>query len=121
MMLKQILAGSAGLVFLAASAAPVFASDLRIPTVLDNNSLQTCESAIRSQISPAEIRETYHDRSTDGSHMIYANVRTWEDGKLENTRVTCQTSGSGMRLQALETASGRWVERQDLAYGLSQN
>ena len=121
MMLKQMLAGAAGLLFLAASAAPVVASDLRIPTVLDNNSLQTCESAIRSQVGAAEIRETYHDRSADGSHTIYANVRTWEDGKLENTRVTCQTSASGMRLKALETASGRWVENQDLAYGLSQN
>lgn len=121
MMLKQMLAGSVGLMFVAASAAPVMANESRFTTVLDNNSLQTCESAIRRQISPVEIRETYHDRSHDGKHMIYANVRTWEGGKLEDTRVTCQTSDSGMRLQDLSTASGRWVERQDLAYGLSQN
>ena len=118
-MLKQVVAGSAGLLFLAASAAPVFASDVRSAANLDRNSLQTCESAIRSQVRPVDIRETYHNRSADGTHMIYANVRTLESGKLENTRVSCQTSVSGLRLQELNTASGRWVE--GLAYGISQN
>lgn len=118
-MLKPVVAGSAGLLFLAASAAPVLASDIRSAANLDRNSLQTCESAIRSQVRPVDIRETYHDRSADGTHVIYANIRTLEDGKLENTRVTCQTSVSGLRLQELNVASGRWVE--GLAFGLSQN
>ncbi len=120
-MLKHVLAGSAGLLFIAATAAPVAAHDARSATVLDMNSLQTCESAITNQIGAADIRETYHDRSADGTHVIYANVRAWKDGKLQHTRVTCQTSESGLRLQGLETASGRWVQEQDLAYGLSQN
>lgn len=119
-MLKQVVAGSAGLLFLAASAAPVLASDARSAGNLDRNSLQTCESAIRNQVRPVDIRETYHDRSEQGTHVIYANVRTLEDGKLANSRVTCQTSASGLRLQGLETASGRWVEGS-LAYSLSQN
>lgn len=118
-MLKQVVAGSAGLLFLAACAASAFASDVRSAANLDRNSLQTCESAIRNQVRPVDIRETYHDRSGNGTHVIYANVRTLENGKLENTRVTCQTSVSGLRLEALDTASGRWVE--NLAYGLSQN
>jgi len=120
-MLKHVVAGSAGLLFLAATAAPVLASNIGSATVFDNNSLQTCETAIRNQVGSSDIRETYHDRSADGAHMIYANVRTWESGTLEHKRVTCQTSESGMRLQALNTASGRWVEKQNLAYGLSQN
>lgn len=116
-MSKSIVAGAAGLLLLAVTAQS-HASDVRATAQLDRNSLQTCEAAIRNQVRPVDIRETYHDRSS-GNHVIYANVRTLQEGKLETVRVTCQTSASGRRLQGLETASGRWVE--GMTYGLSQN
>ncbi len=117
-MSKLVLAGSAGLLCLAFSTTPAFAGDPRFAG-LDRSSLNTCESAIRNQLRPVEIRETFHDRDRDGGHVIYANVRMLEDGKLQPVRVTCETSVSGMRLKQLSTANGRWVE--GLARGLSQN
>lgn len=117
-MTKLVLAGSAGLLCLAVSTTTAFASDPRFAG-LDRNSLNACESAIRNQVRPVEIRETFHDRDHEGGHVIYANVRVLENGKLEPVRVTCETSVSGMRVKAVSTASGRWVE--GLASGLSQN
>ncbi|HSG89453.1 MAG TPA: hypothetical protein VLA56_09585 [Pseudomonadales bacterium] len=72
--------------------------------------LETCDSAVQSELDRAVIKDTFHNRRADGGHDLYFNVVQMENGAPVAKRVTCSTTATGRTVTDLRAEAGRWVE-----------
>ena len=77
---------------------------------LASQPLASCERAVRSEFEGGRITDRFHERMDDGSHRIFLNVVTAEDGEKDAQRITCSTTPTGHRVVDLQAEAGRWVD-----------
>ena len=97
-------------VAIAATSLPI-AAGAALPRAYDRP-LDACTAAIDNEFSRGEVTDTFHSRTDEGGHKIYANVATRQlDGTMDYQRITCETNRSGRTGVELSAADGRWVDR----------
>ncbi len=76
--------------------------------------LDACTQAIRNELpGSVSVNESFRQRQSDGSQLIFANVVMNNGGEQEVLRMTCSTTSFGNRVLEVHAEAGRWIEGRE--------